>query len=126
MIGMLFLATLIKKPTTFSQEEQISPHYVEYSKVTLAKAKKNGRTVLFFAATTWCTTCSALDQELKGRSVTLPANVTVVKIDYDNDRETKSAYNVTTQHTMIRLDTKGNEVKRWIGGGFDTLVQQLN
>lgn len=126
IIGILFLATLIKKPTTFSQEEQIAPHYVEYSGTTLTKAKQNGRPVLFFAATTWCTTCSALDKELRQRSNTLPDNVTVLKIDYDNDRETKTKYNVTTQHTMIHLDSKGKEVKRWIGGGFDTLVQQIN
>lgn len=126
IIGILFLAALMKKPTTFSQEEQIAPHYVEYSGVTLAKARQNGTPVLFFAATTWCTTCSALDKELRERSVALPDNVTVLKIDYDNDRQTKTAYNVTTQHTMVLLDGKGNEQKRWIGGGFDTLVQQLN
>ena len=126
IIGILFTATLIKKPTTFSQEEQIAPHYVAYSQETLMKAKQNGNTVLFFAATTWCTTCSELDKELRQRSNALPDNVTVLQIDYDNDRQTKTAYNVTTQHTMIRLDSRGNEVKRWIGGGFDTLVQQIN
>lgn len=126
LIGILFLAALMKKPTTFSREEQIAPHYVEYSGATLAKARQNGIPVLFFAATTWCTTCSALDKELKERSVALPDAVTVLKIDYDNDRQTKATYNVTMQHTMVRLNSHGNEVKRWIGGGFDTLVQQLN
>lgn len=125
IIGILFIATFIKKPTTFSQEEQIAPHYVEYSDTTLDKAKQNGNAVLFFAATTWCTTCSALDKELKDRSTSLPVGVTVLKIDYDNDREMKTKYSVTTQHTMIQLDRGGQEVKRWIGGNFDTLVQNI-
>lgn len=134
IIGILFLATFIEKfvvgnkssPATFSQEEQIAPHYVKYSDATLAKARVNGNAVLFFAATKWCTTCSALDTELRQRSNSLPDNVTVLKIDYDNDIKTKTKYSVTTQHTMIRLDRNGNEVKRWIGGNFDVLVQNIN
>lgn len=43
---------------------------------------------------------------IKERSVALPDTVTVLKIDYDNDRQMKARHNVITQHTMIRL-------KRW-------------
>lgn len=105
---------------------QISPHYFDYSRVSLAKAEQNGDTVLFFAATLWCNTCSALDLELKERSSILPTTISVLKIDYDHDTTLKSAYGVTTQHTMILLDKSGKETKRWIGGGFDTLVAQIN
>jgi len=33
---------------------------------------------------------------------------------------------VTSQHTLVVLDENSKEVKRWIGGGFDTLLQQVN
>lgn len=105
---------------------QISPHYFDYSRVSLAKAKQNGNTVLFFAATSWCNTCSALDLELKERSSILPSTISVLKIDYDHDSTLKTAYGVTTQHTMILLDQSGKEMKRWIGGGIDELVSQIN
>lgn len=134
VIGILFVITIINKlqdrtkasKTSFSQTEQIAPHYVEYSDTTLTKAKQNGKAVLFFAATKWCTTCSALDLELKKRSQSLPQEVTVLKIDYDNDSHSKTLYQVTTQHTMILLDQNGREKKRWIGGNFDALVQNIN
>lgn len=105
---------------------QISPHYFDYSRISLAKAKQNGNTVLFFAATSWCNTCSALDLELKERSLILPTTISVLKIDYDHDTTLKAAYGVTTQHTMILLDQSGKEMKRWIGGGIDELVSQIN
>lgn len=105
---------------------QISPNYFDYSRISLAKAKQHGNTVLFFAATSWCNTCSALDMELKARSSILPSTIYVLKIDYDHDTTLKTAYGVTTQHTMILLDQSGREMKRWIGGGIDELVAQIN
>lgn len=105
---------------------QISPHYFDYSRISLAKAKQNGRTVLFFAATSWCNTCSALDLELKDRSSILPSDVSVLKIDYDHDVATNRAYGISSQHTMILLDKNGDEIKRWVGGGIDTLISEIN
>ncbi len=104
----------------------ISPNYYDYSEIALDKTKNNGKTVLFFAATEWCNTCSALDDELKERSRELPDGISVLKIDYDRDKVNKDKYGIVQQHTMIILDTNGNETKRWIGGGFDTLVSQIN
>ena len=104
---------------------QISPHYFDYSRVSLAKAKQNGNTVLFFAATSWCNTCSALDLELKEQSDTLPENISILKIDYDHDTAMNTAYRVTSQHTMIMLDQSGKELKRWVGGDINELKEQI-
>lgn len=99
-------------------------NYLDYSEQNLVNARKNGKAVLFFTATTWCTTCSALDREIKQKSNLLPPDFTILKVDYDQDKPTKNAYNVTTQHTLVVLDKNG-EIKRWIGGNFDMLLQQL-
>lgn len=101
-------------------------NYLDYSEGNLKLAQAHGRTVLFFAATLWCQTCSQLDKEIKERSGSLPPDVTILKVDYDNDKATKAKYGVTTQHTLIQIDSDGNEIKRWIGGNFDALVQNLN
>lgn len=100
-------------------------NYLDYSNQNLIQAKKNGKTVLFFAATTWCTTCSALDEEIKKRSNQLPSNITILKVDYDQDKPMRNQYAVTTQHTLVVLDQNGNELKRWIGGNFDALLQEV-
>lgn len=130
VFAITFISKFEKKAESsravFAQSQQISPHYVEYSEDTLEKSMKNGNTVLFFAATRWCSTCSALDDEIKEQSNTIPNGVAILKVDYDTDRATSAKYGVTQQHTLIYLDRNGNEIKRWIGGNFDTLVQNIN
>lgn len=133
-LGTLFAITLISKldrkadssQVAIAQAQQISPHYVEYSDAAFTKASKNGNTLLFFAATLWCNSCSALDDEIKERSNTIPDGITILKVDYDNDRATSTKYGVTQQHTLVYLDANGNEIKRWIGGNFDTLMENIN
>lgn len=99
--------------------------YFDYSERNLVSAQKNGKTVLFFAATIWCQTCQALEEEIKEKGSFLPPNVTILKVDYDNDKAMNKKYGVTSQHTLVVLDKNGNEVKRWIGGNFDLLMQEL-
>ncbi len=133
-LGALFAITFIGKldnkaespQVVLAESQQISPHYVEYSDESLTNANKNGNTVLFFAATRWCNTCSALDDEIKERSNTIPDGITILKVDYDTDKTTSATYGVTQQHTLVYLDRDGNEIKRWIGGDFDNLVQNIN
>lgn len=100
-------------------------NYVDYSDPVLLTAQQKGRPILFFAATTWCQTCSALEAEILERSAELPVPVTILKVDYDNDSAMKQQFGVTTQHTLIVLNEQGEEVKRWIGGDFDTLIQEF-
>lgn len=99
-------------------------NYLDYSEENLSSAQKKGMPVLFFAATMWCQTCQILEKEIKERYNSLPPSATILKVDYDNDKEMKRKWRVTTQHTLIRLDSNGNEVNRWIGGDFDALLQQ--
>lgn len=100
--------------------------YLDYSDQNLKTAEKFGKTVLFFAATTWCSNCAALDADIKKRVSELPSNVTILKVDYDSDRETKAKYGITMQTTLVLLDGNGKEMKRWTGSSFDNLVQNLN
>lgn len=100
-------------------------NYVDYSGQNQLNAQKIGRPVLFFAAILWCQTCSELDKEIKERFQELPSDVTILKVDYDNDREMKRKWGITTQHTLIQLDSNGSEINRWIGGNFDTLLQNI-
>ncbi len=130
-IGFLFFRDGFNKPqntvsNTNSPVLMDRLNYIDYSSSNLESAKRNGRPVLFFAATVWCQTCQALEKEIKGRGNSLPPDVTILKVDYDNDRAMNRKWGVTSQHTLIVLDQNGNEVKRWIGGNLDALIQNLN
>jgi len=98
-------------------------NYLDYSDGALANTQRKGKSVLFFAATTWCQTCSALEEEIIERQAEIPEGVTILKVDYDNDKAMNQKYVVTSQHTLVVLDENGKELKRWLGGGFDTLLQ---
>lgn len=114
-----------KNKITNNQRPQV-PNYLDYSEQNFALAKNSGRTVLFFAATTWCSNCKAIDEEIKKRNAELPKDITILKVDYDHDREMKTKYNVAMQTTLILLDKDGREEKRWIGTDFSDLIQNIN
>ncbi len=107
-----------------SQDEASRGSYVDYSEEALAQAAETGRAVLFFKAS-WCSTCSVLDEELLNEIGELPPDVTVLKINYDKAKELKKKYNVTIQHTLVQVDEDGEELKKWVGGGVETIKQQL-
>jgi len=66
-----------------------------------------------------------LEKEIIERNTEIPKDVTIIKVDYDNDKVMNRKYGVTSQHTLIVLDKNGKELKRWLGGGFNTLLQQI-
>jgi len=100
-------------------------NYVDYSDQALSTARTYGRTLLFFAATTWCSNCKVIDEEIKKRNTELPTDITILKVDYDHDNKMKAKYGVTMQTTLILLDNNGNEIKRWIGTDFDDVIDNL-
>lgn len=100
-------------------------NYLDYSAQNFAQAKKHGKTLLFFAATTWCSNCLAIEEEIIKRNSELPKELTILKVDYDRDSDMKAKYGVTMQTTLILLDEDGNEIRRWIGTDFDNLLTNI-
>ncbi len=84
-----------------------------YAPEKIEKAS-TGKVVLFFHAS-WCTTCRALTEDIKAHLDAIPENVTILDVDYDNSSELKQKYKVTTQHTLVQVDAKGDQIKQWKG-----------
>jgi len=101
-------------------------NYVDYSEANLENAKIKGQPMLFFAATRWCQTCSELEKEIIERQTEIPSDMIILKVDYDNDKAMNAKWGVTSQHTLIVLDESGTEIKRWVGGNFDTMIKNIN
>ena len=89
----------------------VAGSYESYDTAKLAKAK-NSNVVLFFHAS-WCPTCQALDRDLKANADAIPANLTVLDIDYDTATELKKKYGVVMQSTFVQVDENGNQLKKW-------------
>lgn len=129
LIGLVFIGISFNKNQTTSKslesrKGEIPPYYMWYSQDELVKAQEKGRAVIYFWAV-WCPTCQALDKELKERSQELPSDVTILKTNYDTEKELKRKYQIIQQHTLVQVDKNGNEVKKWIGGNIDVIKQEL-
>ena len=88
--------------------------YEAYSPEKIAMASSTHNVVLFFHAS-WCPTCRALDADIKSHLNDIPANLTVLDVDYDTSASLKQKYGVTVQHTLVEVDAKGNLIKKWLG-----------
>lgn len=72
----------------------------------------DGDVVLFFHAT-WCSSCQATEASLTGDGV--PAGLTVVKVDYDNETDLKKKHGITQQHTFVAVNPAGDQLAKWSG-----------
>ena len=109
---------------TAPTQEQNANRYQDYSEEALAQATAQGTTVLFFHAS-WCPTCRAAEEQILKDPDAIPEDMTILKIDYDNAQELRSKYGITTQHTFVQVDKDGNEITKWVGGGLETIVQEI-
>ncbi len=95
--------------------------YEVYKPEKLAYAKQ-GKVLLFFNAS-WCPSCNEFEDELK--HVSIPNNVLLLSIDYDNSDKMRQKYEVALQHTFVQVDENGNLIKKWSGGGVEGLKKEL-
>ena len=87
--------------------------YAPYTEGAVAAA--SGKVVLFFNAS-WCPSCIAADEDLTANSADIPADVTILNVDYDDAEDMKEKYGVTSQHTFVQVDSAGELLKKWRGG----------
>ena len=98
--------------------------YETYSADKIARAE-TGDVVLFFNAS-WCPSCRGLDTNIEKNIKSIPAGVSILKVDYDTNPELKKKYGVTYQHTLVQVDKNGNMIKKWSGGStLDNLLSQI-
>lgn len=88
------------------------------------------RRLLFFYAS-WCSTCRPVDAELTARIEELPADLTIIRVNYNDsdtteaEKELAAKYVVTYQHTFVQIDQNGEVVAKWNGGGVDKIIENL-
>lgn len=96
----------------------------EYSDQTLADAKNYGRTVLFFYAS-WDQISKDAEADILANLGTLPAGVTVLKVNYGSADALKKQYGVTYQHSFVQIDAKGNKVTLWSGADAASIADNI-
>jgi thiol-disulfide isomerase/thioredoxin len=108
----------VKSESSTANPSSASTHgkYVDYSDSIIEETL--GDKILFFHAS-WCPQCQALEADI--RASTLPKNLTIIKVDYDNHQDLRQRYGVTIQTTLVRVDDQGNLVKKFVAYDDPTL-----
>jgi thiol-disulfide isomerase/thioredoxin len=98
--------------------------YTTYDASKLAFAKE-GKVVLFFNAS-WCPQCQAIDKDIKASLSDIPKDTLILSVDYDTNKDLKTKYGVTTQHTFVQVDANGSSLTKWVGGNtLEEVISRL-
>ena len=104
-----------------NQMADVTGTYQAYSENLVANY--DGDTVLYFSAE-WCSSCRTLDAHLDDANI--PENVQILRIEYDNATDLRKKHGVTTQHTLVHVDSDGNTIKKWSGGStLDSILKHI-
>lgn len=99
--------------------------YVDYAPTEITNAPEDQKLVLFFHAP-WCPTCRQLNSNLKDNVSNIPPDVKIIKVDYDSSTDLKKQYNVKVQHTLVRVNNKGEMLLSWHGSpDLDSVLKKL-
>ncbi len=105
-------------PTTaLASPSNAAGSYVDYKPGIIEQTA--GTKLLFFHAS-WCPQCRALEADIK--KSTIPANVTIIKVDYDSNQALRQKYGVTIQTTVVHVDDRGNLIKKYVAYESPTLA----
>lgn len=107
-----------------ADEDTIENQLLAYSSENLIVATNNGGKALIFFHAAWCPYCLGAEKDILAKFDRIPSGITILKADYDREKELKKKYSVTTQHTFVQVDREGNEITKWVGG--DTLEEILS
>lgn len=112
------------KPTaTSAVPVNDNARYREYSENEYGLAADQKRVIFFHAS--WCPTCKVANEEFTSQADKIPKNVVLFKTDYDTETGLKKKYGITYQHTFVLVDDKGDEIRKWNGGGIEELVNNI-
>ncbi|MFW5720012.1 MAG: thioredoxin domain-containing protein [Candidatus Dojkabacteria bacterium] len=125
--------TQAPQPTT-TEGDSPAPQaglYIEHTPQVLSE-HENKKTVYFFHAS-WCPSCQALNRDIENNVTNIPADTVIIKVDYDSssgatqeELDLKSKHNVSSQHTLVQVNSQGNEIKTWSSSfTLDDVLKEL-
>ena len=92
------------------EANQTTGSYVMYSEENLKQYSSTTRLLFFHAP--WCPQCREFDASITASS--LPANTTILKVDYDTNQKLRQKYGVTIQTTVVKIDADGGRVESYV------------
>lgn len=86
--------------------------YKDYTPEAITSAASTDKVILFFHAS-WCPTCQSIERDIKAHLASIPSDVRILKVDYDNSKDLQAKYGVRQQYTMVQVDNTGKKLGLW-------------
>lgn len=87
----------------------------------------SGTNVVLFFNAEWCSTCEVARTNFESSKNSIPGDLTIVVVDFDNSIELRKQYGVTVQHTFVQIGDEGSSLAKWSGSvTIDEIVQNLS
>ena len=98
--------------------------FTDYTAEQVSNAQTDDVVLAFLAD--WCSSCQALKRDIQNNSSDIPADLTILEVDYDEEVALKQEHGITYQHTLVQVDKDGNQLKKWSGGfSLDDVVAEV-
>ena len=83
--------------------------YADWSQAAFEADSDKQRWLYFHAE--WCPACRALHADINDNLGDIPENVIIYKIEYDDNQGLRQQYGVTTQTTVVSVDSAGDKIE---------------
>ncbi len=99
-----------------------SGSYVTLADYNADPAKYADSKKVYFFHASWCPICQGIEKEINADTSKVPAEVTLIKTDFDSSTALRQKYGVTTQYTFVQVDNNGNETAQWSATSLDKVI----
>lgn len=109
-----------KKPKTELNSESAAQtkqpgSYLTFKDYEASKERFADADVVLFFNANWCSTCKIARDNIESNLESIPSNLAIVVVDFDNETDLRKKYGVTIQHTFVQIDKDGNLLAKWAG-----------
>lgn len=122
---ILIAAAAAAEDNPFFDVKGLAPTVVNFTTEQAALGLAKTRRVVYFFAADWCELCAADLAELRTKTAEVPADVTLVLVDFDNADDLRVKYGIPLQDVFLQIDSLGKKKTLWVGGGVAALKKKI-
>ncbi|HEY1406232.1 MAG TPA: thioredoxin family protein [Spirochaetota bacterium] len=106
---------MVKPQSSFFDLTGLGSQVREYTSEKAARKLARQHIVVYFFAAAWCPTCRATYEDIRKNHESIPPDVIIIFVNYDNSDVLKMKYGITMQHSYVQIGPNGEKIRAWSG-----------
>jgi thiol-disulfide isomerase/thioredoxin len=104
-----------EEPSSSEAAAPSAGNYIPYASYRASTELYSDTTVVLFFNADWCSTCQTARENFQSSLKEIPADLTLVIVDFEDSLDLRKKHGVTLQHTFVQIDAAGETVAKWSG-----------